>query len=81
MPNSVELVRFRILRVREGVVLPSPEGFGGSNPVGESSEEGVGGEFGVLVSEKSKTRPRGRGLSIGPSSSSECGNGWLMLGN
>jgi len=81
MPKSVELVRFRMLRVREGVVLPSPEDFGGSNPVGESSEEGVGGELGVLVSEKSKTLPRGRGFSIGASSSSECGNGWLIVVN
>lgn len=68
-----------MLRVREGVVLPSVDPCGACR-LDENdcaSEGGVeGAEDGA--EESSKARPRGRGFSIGPSSTS-CGVGWLMV--
>ena len=76
MPNSVELVRLSMLRVLDGVVLPSIELLGGSRNDG-ASEVGVGGDDGVSE-DRSNMRPRGRGFSRDALSSS-CGSGWLMV--
>lgn len=83
MPNNVELVRLRMLRVREGVVAPSVDGgCSGAwtfDPKLWLSEGGVdGAEDGAEAS--SKRRPRGRGFITGPSSSSLNATGWDMLG-
>ena len=68
MPNNVELVKLRMLRVLDGVVLPSIELLGASRKDG-ASEVGVGGDDGVSE-EKSNMRPRGRGFSMPDRSSS-----------
>lgn len=73
MPNNVELVRLSMLRVRDGVVLPSLDGSAGFNWDEKDwlSVVGVdGADEGVLVPESSNGRPLGRAFSIGVSSSS-----------
>jgi len=81
MPNKVELVRLRMLRVLDGVLEPSVELLLFAYKLEEESDwfsnGGVGGE-GALKGVSSNGR-RGRGLRAGPSSSS-WGSGWLIMG-
>jgi len=82
MPNNVELVKLRILLVREGVELPSVLVANGCRNCDEKvwgSAGGVGGAEGG-AEERSKvrrSRGRGDGFMMGPSLSS-CMYGWLM---
>jgi hypothetical protein len=85
MPKSVELVRFRILLVLEGVVLPSICEGGSWRPGGGSvwlpavSEVGVVGPEEGSEAERSKIRPRGLGfrseVSVAEAPVSRCGMG------
>ena len=77
MPRRVELVRLSMLRVRDGVMVPSVESFGRVRLLECASRMGVAGADGGSEG-SSKARPRGGTFSDGASPPLR-DRGWLMV--